>query len=61
MWLDRNGDGLLDDSEKIIANLRGAVGTSASQSLTGGANVRFRIRYEEEGTGAYLRLTVKSA
>lgn len=45
MWIDKNNDGLLDDSERII-NVQGAAATSASQSLTAG-NVRFRVRYKE--------------
>ena len=59
MWIDKNNDGLLDDSERII-NVVSAVGTSASQSLTAG-NVKFRVRFKEVGATAFVRLTIASS
>lgn len=59
MWIDKNNDGLLDDSERII-NVVGTAATSASQSLTAG-NVRFRVRYKEVTSNGFLRLTIQSS
>jgi hypothetical protein len=59
MWIDKNGDGLLSDDEKIIS-VYGAVGTSVAQTLPAG-NVRFRVRYKEITGSSYLRLTIQSS
>lgn len=59
MWIDKNNDGLLDDSERIINTVL-ASATSASQSLTAG-NVRFRVRFKEVSSTANLRVTIQSS
>jgi hypothetical protein len=66
LWIDKNGDGLLDDTEKI-ASVVGSTVTSAGQTLTAG-NMRFRFRFKEvtgsantglswtkTGTGSFAR------
>jgi hypothetical protein len=71
LWIDKNGDGLLDDTEKIASHPGAAV--SAAQTLTAG-NMRFRFRYRENtgvangglswaktGTGAFTRRDLTNA